>query len=85
MFLCLMLLSFQKKARAEPSERDINLSDGLTVKNIPKHVEVKNIFEFLLQNGLPEDHSIDQIRVNKGERNTWVVIEGLDANTVHTL
>ena len=75
----------KKQARAEPSERDINLSDGLTVKNIPKHVEVKNIFEFLLQNGLPEDHSIDQIRVNKGERNTWVVIEGLDANTVHTL
>ena len=74
-----------KQARAEPSVRDLQLSDGLTVKNIPKHVEDKKIFEYLFQNGLPGDHGIDQIRVNKGERNTWVVIEGLDANSVQTL
>ena len=70
-----------KFIRNEPTERDIEFSDGLTIKNISKSLELKEIYELLFTNGLPEDHGIDQIRINKGERNTWVVIEGLDALT----
>ena len=81
-----MLQSFLKKfARNEPSKRDIELSDGITVRNIPNHLEIKSIFEFLLKNGLPEDHGIDQIRINKGDKNTWAIIEGLNSTSVLTM
>ena len=62
----------QNFKRNEPNDRDIELSDGITVKNIPKSLELKDIYDFLFKSGLPEDHAMDQVRVNRGNKNTWV-------------
>ena len=74
-----------KFVRKEPSERDIQLSDGITIKNIPKVVEDKDLYELLFDSGLPEDHSIEFIHVNRGEKNTWVVIDALSSNKVQDI
>ena len=58
--------------RKEPSERDMQLSDGITIKNIPKAVDDKDLYQFLIDNGVPDDHSLEHIHVNRGEKNTWV-------------
>ena len=49
--------------REEPSERDLKLSDGITIKNVPKDVEDKELFEFLFEMGVPDDHSMELIHV----------------------
>ena len=35
--------------------------------------------------GLPEDHGIENIRINRGDKNTWVVVEGLDNEDVQMM
>ena len=55
----------------EPSKRDIEKSDGITIRNIPRILEDKDIVEFLINYGLPLDHSIENLRINRAERNTF--------------
>ena len=69
----------------EPSKRDIEKSDGITIRNIPRILEDKDIVEFLINYGLPLDHSIENLRINRAERNTWVIIDGLNPSEVQTL
>ena len=63
--------------REEPSERDLQLSDGITIKNIPKAVEDKELYDLLFEIGVPDDHSMELIHVNKGGKKTFVVIDAL--------
>ena len=69
----------------EPTERDIDRSDGITIKNIPLTVDDKDICDFLFGHGLPEDHDIENIRINRGDRKTCVLIEGLNPPEVRDL
>ena len=71
--------------RKEPCNEDFNKCDGITVKNIPKNVGEKTIWEFLVDNGLPLDHSIENIRINLGEKNSWVIIDGLQPDEIKTI
>jgi hypothetical protein len=73
-------------ARQEPSENEIEKCDGITVKNIPLTVDEKGVWTFLINYGLPLDHGIENVRMNRGDRNTWVVINGLkpeDIKLIH--
>ena len=69
----------------EPSERDIEKFDGITVRNIPSIVEDKDILEFLMNYGMPHDQGIENVRINRREKNTWVLIEGLNPPEVQTM
>ena len=69
----------------EPTDRDIDKSDGITIRNIPRTLEDKDICDFLMVHGLPEDHDIVNLRINRGERNTWVLIEGLNPSDVRKI
>ena len=48
-------------------------------------MEDKDLFSFLMNYGLPEDHGIENIRINRGDKNTWVVVEGLDNEDVQMM
>ena len=71
--------------REEPSERDFKLSDGITIKNIPKSVEDKELFEFLFEKGFPDDHSMELIHINRGGRTTFVVIDAISPDSVKNI
>ena len=68
--------------RNEPDSEDFDKCDGISVKNIPKNVEEKNIWEFLVDNGLPMEHGLENVRVNMGEKNSWVIIDGLELDEI---
>ena len=68
--------------RNEPCEEDFERCDGITVKNIPKNIEEKCIWEFLIDNGLPLEHGIDNVRINMGEKNSWAIIDGLQPDEI---
>ena len=73
--------------RKELSDEEIQKCDGITVKNIPATVEEKEIWTFLMNYGLPLNHGIENVKVDKRERNTWVVIHGLkpeEVKVIHT-
>ena len=69
----------------EPSARDIEHFDGVTIRNIPNTLEDKDIVDFLMNHGLPHDHDIMNLRINKGDKNTHVVIDCLSPNDVQTM
>ena len=71
--------------REEPSERDLKLSDGITIKNIPKDVEDKELFEFLFEMGVPDDHSMELIHVNRGGKTIFVVIDAITSDSVKSI
>ena len=60
--------------RNEPDSEDFDRCDGITVKNIPKTVGEKTIWEFMVENGLPLEHGLENIRIDMGEKNSWVII-----------
>ena len=45
----------------------------------------KDLFDFLFQSGVPDDHGIENIRVNKGDKNTWVIVDGLETEVVQRI
>ena len=63
----------------DPSNRDIELSDGIIIRNLPKTLDDKEIQTFLINRGLPLHHNDDEIKINRGERNSNVVIIGLSS------
>ena len=71
--------------REAPTAKDIEQFDGMTIKNIPSHLDDKEITTFLFNYGLPQDHGMDLIRINKDRKNTWVVVEGLTPDDVNTM
>ena len=69
----------------DTSNRDIELSDGIIIRNLPKTLDDKKIQTFLINRGLPLNHNDDEIKINRGERNTNVVINGLSSPDIQTL
>ena len=69
----------------EPSIKDVDNYDGITIRNIPKTLDDNEIFTFLMNYGLPHDHGLEGTRINKGIKNTWVVIDGINPKEVQTL
>ena len=77
--------SFPPTKKTEPSIRDIENYDGITLRNIPKEVENKDIHAFLLLHGLPEDHILDKVKIKRGDKTCWVIIDGLNPTTVQKM
>ena len=71
--------------REDPNDRDIENYDGITVRNIPKNTDDKDIHVFLVNNGLPIDHEKEHIKINKNEKNTWIFVDGLCKEDVQTM
>ena len=69
----------------EPSNRDIELSDGIWIKNFLKTLDDKELVTFLINHGLPLDHENEKIQINRGERNSSVSINGLSSPDVEML
>ena len=77
---------FPRNAKPQqPSERDIEKFDGVTIRNIPKEIAKEDIIAFLYSHGLPPNHKEENLKINKGERNTCVFIDNLSPNQVVTL
>ena len=75
-----------KTALQEPSHRDIDLSDGIIIKNLPDHLATNQIITFLLNHGMPLDHhEVENVHINKEGKNTKVTIEGLSPTSVQTM
>ena len=68
-----------------PTDADILKFDGITVKNIPKNIEDGEIYDFLCDNGMPDDIALQQISINHGEKNTWVMINELSSEQVQSI
>ena len=81
------LKSFPPMKKAEPNERDVLNYDGLTIciRNFPNRLEDKDIGQFLIPYGMPKDHDPENITVNKGKSNMWVVINGLNSDIVQKM
>ena len=69
----------------EPSKRDVECFDGICLKYFPKTLEDKQILTFLINRGLPLEHEADKIKINKGEKNSSVIINSLSSETVQTI
>ena len=39
----------------------------------------------MVENGLSLDHGLENIRINMGEKNSWVIIDGLEKNEIKTI
>ena len=63
--------------KQDHSIRDIENNDVITIRNLPKHLEDKEIIMFLTNSGMPIDHEDKYIAVNRGEKNAWVIISEL--------
>ena len=71
--------------KQQPNDRDIDNLDGITVKNFPSNLDDKEIHTFLLNYGMPLDHGIEHIKIVKGGKNTWVVVDGLCSSDIQTM
>ena len=71
--------------RQDPSPRDIEHLNGISVRNFPKTLEEKEILQFMINYGVPHDHGSECIKINKGDRNTWLIIDGLSPENVQTI
>jgi hypothetical protein len=69
----------------EPSKRDIELFDGICVKNFPKTLDEKEILTFLTDHGIPLEHGAEKIRIKRGERNSSVIVNDLSPTEVQTI
>jgi hypothetical protein len=80
------IIKFPPSVKAqEPSSRDIELSDGILIKNFAKILDDKELVTFLVNHGLPLDHENEKIQINRGERNSSVSINGLSSLDVELL
>ena len=69
----------------QPNERDIAKFDGISIKNIPKSVEDKDILDFLVHLGLPDNIDMQNFRINRGKKSTWIVVDRIDTSVVQSL
>ena len=71
-----------KNVHHEPSNRDIELSDGVIIKNIPSQLEDNAIINFLRNYGMPFGHEVEHISINREGKNIKVTIEELSPTDV---
>ena len=75
-----------KTPHQEPSHRDIDLSDGIIIKNFPDNLATREIITFLLNHGMPLGHHEEEnVNINKEGKNTRVTIDGLNPENVKTM
>ena len=74
-----------KNVHHEPSNRDIELSDGVIIKNIPSQLEDNAIINFLRNYGMPFGHEVEHISINREGKNIKVTIEELSPTDVKTM
>ena len=69
--------------RQEANVRDVERSNGITVRNFPPHLEDKDILTFLVNRGMPLNH--ENVNTTRGVKNTRALVEGLSPTDVQTL
>ena len=69
--------------RQEVNERDVERSNGITIRNFPPHLQDKDILTFLINRGMPLNH--ENVNTTKGVKNTRALVEGLSPTNVQTL
>ena len=77
--------SFPPISRPEPTCRDTEKFNGITIRNIPATLNDKEILQFLFNYGVPFGHNPDNIKVTKKPRNTSVFVEELKPEEVHVI
>ena len=69
-------LNFSPKiVQQPPSDHDMSKFDGISIKNIPAQIEDKDIFEFLCHAGMHSSIDQQNLRINRGDKKTWVFID----------
>ena len=68
-----------------PNENDMAKFNGISIRNLPPQVLDEDIIDFLVHMGLSEDHDSNQVHINRGGKNCWVLLEGLPSSTVQSL
>ena len=61
--------------RPDPTNRDIEQYKGIVVKNIPNRIGEDEILDLLINHGLPASHPKNNMKLNKNEKNTTVIID----------
>ena len=69
-------------SRPEPTDSDLEKFDGLSLKNFPRNLPKKDIVNFLISKGLPEDFQSNSVALGKHGN---VEISNLDATLCQTL
>ena len=71
--------------RPMPTERDMDLYDSIIVKNVPAKVTDNEIIEFLKFKGVAKNHSRDDFKINRGDRNSNIVVEGIPNERINDI
>ena len=77
--------SFPPISRPEPTSRDTEKFNGITIRNIPSTLNDKDILQFLINYGVPFGHDPGLIEITKKPRNTSVFVDGLTPEQVQTI
>ena len=78
--------SFPPRVKLQaPTKTDIEKFDGITIRNFPRTLKNEEIRTLLTNHGLPADHKTEDISINRGERNTCVIIENIIPEQVQAL
>ena len=72
-----------KNQRQEVNERDVEKSNGITIRNFPPHLQDKDILTFLIDHGMPLNH--ENVNMTRGVKNTRALVEGLSPTNVQTM
>ena len=79
-------LNFSPKiVQQPPSDHDMSRFDGISIKNIPAQIEDKDIFEFLCHAGMPSSIDQQNLRINRGDKKTWVFINCIENDAVQDI
>ena len=71
--------------RPDPTSRDIECYEAISIKNIPLSVSDPDIVKFLVSCGVPNDHSIDNFKISKKTNSISVIVESLTTGQVEAI
>ena len=77
--------SFPAITKPEPTNRDVDKYNGITIRNIPSTLDDKSILQFLINYGVPTEHDSDHIRITKKPRNSSVFVDSLTPEQVQVI
>ena len=67
------------------TEKDIERFDGITIRNFPSQLKDEDITSFLQEHEMPRSLDTQHIKINRGPRNIFAVIEGMASTDVRTM
>ena len=70
------------EANPKPKETDQDRYWGITVRNLPVALSDKEVLEFLVKSGAPEDATNTKVNTIRSTKNTSATVEGIDPQTV---